>query len=199
MIFHQQMIHQPLPAMIHLSDPVVIGRGVRQGGLLSTILYNIYAEFMITEALENNSDGIKIGGKLVAAVRYADDQAMISNTNAGLQRIMNDAGKDYGMKINIKKTKLIRISKQPGKVVIDGYQIEQVSSFCYLGSIITEDGRSEKEIKCRIGMAISKFYDNLKIFTGQLSTTTKKQMITSLVCCRSLDNKESRHTKIGGI
>ena len=50
---------------------------------------------MITEALENNSDGIKIGGELVAAVRYADDQAMMSHTNAGLQRIMdalNDAG-----------------------------------------------------------------------------------------------------------
>ena len=47
-----------------LSDLAVIGRGVRQGGLLSTILYNIYAEFMITEALENNSDGIKIGGEL---------------------------------------------------------------------------------------------------------------------------------------
>ena len=86
---------------------------------------------MITEALENNSDGIKIGGELVAAIRYADDQAM-SHTNAGLQRIMdalNDAGKDYGMKINRKKTKLMRILKQPGKVVklfIAGYQIEQV-------------------------------------------------------------------------
>ena len=166
-----------------ISDPAVIGRGVRQGGLLSTILYNIYAEFMITEALENNSNGIKIGGELVAAVRYADDQAMMSYTNAGLQRIMdalNDAGKDYGMKINRKKTKLMRISKQPGKVVklfIDGYQIEQVSSFCYLGSMTTEDGRSEKEIKCRIGMAKSKFYDNLKIFTGQLSTTTMIKLL----------------------
>ena len=70
---------------------------------------------MITEALENNSDGIKIGGELVAAVRYANDKAMMSHTNAGLQRIMdalNDAGKDYGMKINRKKTKLMRISKQ---------------------------------------------------------------------------------------
>ena len=71
--------------------------------------------------------------------------------------------------------------------------------------MITEDGRSEKEIKCRNGMAKSKFYDNLKIFTGQLRTTTKKQMIKSLVWsvalygCRSLDIEESRHTKIGGI
>ena len=111
-----------------LSDPAVIGIGVRQGGLLSTILYNIYAEFMITEALDNNSDGIKIGGELVAAVRYADDQAMMSYTNAGLQRIMdalNDSGKDYGMNINIEKTKLMRISKQPGKV----------TTFCLLMAI----------------------------------------------------------------
>ena len=132
---------------------------------------------MTTEALENNSDGIKIGGELVAAVRYADDQAMMSHTNAGLQRIMdalNDAGKDYVMTINIKTTKLMRISKQPGEAVklfIDGYQIEQVSAFCYFGLMSTEDARSEEEIKCRIGMAKSKFYDNLKIFTGQLSTT----------------------------
>ena len=60
-------------------------------------------------------------------------------------------------------------------------KLKQVSSFCYLGSMITEYGRSEEEIKCRIGMVKSKFYDNLKIFTGQLSTTTKKQMIKSLL------------------
>ena len=105
-----------------------------------------YAEFMITEALENNSDGIKIGGELVAAVRYADDQAMMLHTNAGFQRItnaLNDAGKNYGMKINIKKTKLMRISKQPGKVVklpIDGYQIEQVYIIILLFGI-NDNGR----------------------------------------------------------
>ena len=102
-----------------LSDPAVIGRGVRQGGLLSTILYNIYTEFMITEALENNSDGIKIGGELVAAVRYADGQAMMSHTNAGLQRIMDalhKAGKDYGMKIN-RKNENIETTRESSQAV----------------------------------------------------------------------------------
>ena len=76
--------------------------------------------------------------------------------------------------------------------------------------MITEDGRSEKEIKCRIGMAKSKFYDNVKIFTGQLSTTTKKQMIKSLVWSIALYAAEAwtmrkvdtqrylRHLKCGG-
>ena len=104
-------LYQTATVMIdgELSDPAVTGRGVRQGGLLSTLLYNIYAEFMIAEALENNNDEIKIGAELVAAVRYADDKAMMSHTNARLQRIMDalkDAGKDYGMKINRKKDQI---------------------------------------------------------------------------------------------
>ena len=91
----------------------------------------------------------------------------------------------------------MRISKQPGKVVkllIDGYQIEQVSSFCYLGSMITEDQRKKSNVELE--------WQNQNSMTGQLSTTTKKQMTCMerhIVCCRSLDNEESRHTEIGGI
>ena len=81
---------------------------------------------------------------------------MMSHTNAGLQRIMdalNDAGKDYGMKINIKKTKLMRISKQPGKVVklfIDGYQIEQeYRHFVIWDQLLrkTEDQRKKSNVE----------------------------------------------------
>ena len=72
-----------------LSEPAEIGRGSRQGGLLSTIIFNIYAQFMINDALEDNDDGVIISGECTPAVRFADDKAMISNTNAGLQRIMN--------------------------------------------------------------------------------------------------------------
>ena len=63
-----------------LSDPAVIGRCQTRRTVINNTLH-IYAEFMIAKALENNSDGIKIGGELVAAVRYADDQAMMSHTN----------------------------------------------------------------------------------------------------------------------
>ena len=65
------------------------------------------------------------------------------------------------MKINIKKTKAIVVSKKPNSpkinIAIDGEQIEQVASYMYLGSLITEDGRSEKEIKRRIMIARSTF------------------------------------------
>ena len=65
------------------------------------------------------------------------------------------------MDINIKMTKEMVDSKKPNSprvnIVIDGQQIEQLTSYMYLGSLITEDGRSEKEIKRRIMMARSTF------------------------------------------
>ena len=89
-----------------LTDPADIGRGTRQGGILSTIVYNVYSQSMINEAMENNNDGVQINGERYPSIRFADDKGMVSNTNAGLQRIMDDldeAGKRYGMKINVKK------------------------------------------------------------------------------------------------
>ena len=97
-----------------LTERDTIGRGVRQGGLLSTILYNIYAEAMMEEALESCNDVISVGGLDISADRDAGDQAMISNTNAGLQRLLdllNETGKRYGMKVNIKKTKFFKSIK----------------------------------------------------------------------------------------
>ena len=65
------------------------------------------------------------------------------------------------MKINIKNTKAMVVSKKPNSpkinIAIDGEHIEQVTSYMYLGSLITEDGRSEKEINRRIMIARTTF------------------------------------------
>ena len=65
------------------------------------------------------------------------------------------------MKINIKKTKAMVVSKKPNSpkinIAIDRQQVEQVTSYMYRGSLITEDGRSEKEIKRRIMIARTTF------------------------------------------
>ena len=55
------------------SDSGIIGRGVRQGCPLSPLLFSIYAELMMKEALENVEEGIRVGGELIKAVKYADD------------------------------------------------------------------------------------------------------------------------------
>ena len=80
---------------------------------------------------------MKVNELLVKAVRFADDQATVSSSNAGLQRIidaLNKTSNDYGMKINIKKTKVMRVCKTGGKkmkTTINGRRVEQVRQFVY--------------------------------------------------------------------
>ena len=87
------------------SDLGIIGRGVRQGCSLSPLLFSIYAEMMMMkEAIENVEEGIRVGGEIIKDVKYADDQGMVANTEAGLQSLMdslNTTAKHYDMKINI--------------------------------------------------------------------------------------------------
>ena len=80
---------------------------------------------------------MKVNGLLVKAVQFADDQAMVSSSNAGLQRIidaLNNTSNDYGIKINIKKTKVMRVCKTGGKkikIMINGHRVEQVHATVY--------------------------------------------------------------------
>ena len=69
----------------------------------------------------------------------------------------NEAGKPYGMEMNIKKTKAIAVSKtspSPGiSITLEGSPSQQTRSITYLGSLITEYGRCGKEVKRRIEIA----------------------------------------------
>src|SRR5207245_5844750 len=101
-------------------------------------------------------------GKLVSDVRFADYQGMVAGTEMGLQRLMNklnDTAKNFDMKINVQKTKTMVVCWDGGGVVnitVDGQRIEQVKSFKYLGSVITEGG-SHSDVKARIAMAKDAF------------------------------------------
>ena len=121
------------------------------------------------------------------AVRFADDQAMVANSNAGLQRIMenlNKTSEEYGMKINLKKTKVMRISRKEGSKItinIDGVKLEQVKQFNYLGSTITEDCKSNSEIRRRIILGKEAFNKNNELLRGKLELSLKKRLIKTII------------------
>ena len=99
-------------AVIHVrlaggeSKPWKIGRGVRQGCPISPLLFSIYAEVMMIDALENMDKGIIVGGQVVSDVQFTDDQGMEAGTKNGLQKLMNklnETGKKFNMKMNVQK------------------------------------------------------------------------------------------------
>ena len=109
--------------------------------------------------MHSQFSGLLVDNNLQPVWHYADDKAVVSNSQKSLQYLMdnlNRVTKDYGMRINVKKTKVMCISRKgitKMKIYIDGKLIDQVTQFRYLGSLITEDGYCEKEIRSKIGMA----------------------------------------------
>src|SRR2546426_2038699 len=101
-------------------EPGIIGKGVRQGCPLSPLLFSIYAEMMMMEVLEGMEEGVRVGGVLISDIRFEDDQRMFASSEMGVQRLMdrlNAIAKKCSMRINIKKTKTMVVSKKDGRTV----------------------------------------------------------------------------------
>jgi len=116
---------------------VQIRRGVRQGCCLSPILFNLYSECLTKEALDGLGD-FNIGRQIIQSVKYADDLVLMAKEETVLQGMINKLikiGRCYDMEINVEKTKVMRISRQPTPVtsMIDQKQLENVECFKYLG------------------------------------------------------------------
>jgi hypothetical protein len=95
-------------------------------------------------------------------VKYADDLLLTAKEETVLQGMIDkliEIGRCYGMEMNVDKTKVMRISREsfPVTFMIGQKQLENVESFKYLGSILTNDGRFMREIKFRIAMAKAAF------------------------------------------
>ena len=95
------------------------------------------------EAFEDSEEGVSIGGVKMKDIRFADDQVVIAETEEGLQKLVDSLHTTigrYNMKMNIKKTKVMRISRKGEgnmDIYINGNKIDQVKSFKYLGTEIT--------------------------------------------------------------
>ena len=91
-----------------------MGKGVRQGYILSSCLFNLYAEYIIRNAgLQEAQAGIKIAGRNINKLRYADDTTVMSESEEELKSLLmkvKEESEKAELKLNIQKTKIMAFS-----------------------------------------------------------------------------------------
>jgi Reverse transcriptase (RNA-dependent DNA polymerase). len=171
-----------------LTTETPINRGVRQGCVLSPLLFNDYSESIFQKSLEHANEGIKINGKPLSNIRYADDTAVLADSAEDLQLLLNRLMReenDLGMKINTTKTKVMVISRNPNlqaNITIYGKPIEQVARFKYLGCWLTDNLDPDLEIRTRIEMARATFLKMKTLLADRsLRITTRLRFVKCYV------------------
>ncbi|BHF73604.1 hypothetical protein SprV_0401668600 [Sparganum proliferum] len=143
----------------NLSQPFGIRSGVRQGCILSPILFNYAIDWILGRALREN-DGVEFApGHRLTDLDYADDIALLASSFGDLQSMVsrvNEVAQSVGLSINAGKTKVLSScipDQEKAPLRIDGCQLEEVDSFKYLGARLLPNGQSKDDIVSRIGAA----------------------------------------------
>ena len=133
----------------HGTDWFQIGKGVCQGCILSPCLFNLHAEYIMRNAgLEETQTGIKIAGRNINNLSYADDTTLMAESEEELKSLLMKVkveSEKVGLKLNIQKTKVMA-SGPITSWQIDGETVETVADFLFLSSKITADGDCSSEI-----------------------------------------------------
>uniref|UniRef100_A0A4W2H801 Reverse transcriptase domain-containing protein n=1 Tax=Bos indicus x Bos taurus TaxID=30522 RepID=A0A4W2H801_BOBOX len=188
------------------TDWFQIGKGVCQGCILSPCLFNLYAEYIMRNAgLEEAQAGIKIAGRNINNLRYADDTILMAETEKELKSLLMKVkveSEKVGLKLNIQKTEIM-VSGPITSWEIDGLTVETVSDFILGGSKITADGDCSREIKrcLLLGRKVMTNLDSI-LKSRDITLTTKVRLVKAMVLpvvmygCESWTVKKAERRRI---
>uniref|UniRef100_A0A8C0A8K0 RNA-directed DNA polymerase n=1 Tax=Bos mutus grunniens TaxID=30521 RepID=A0A8C0A8K0_BOSMU len=188
------------------TDWFQIGKGVHQGCILSPCLFNFYAEYIMRNAgLEEAQAEIKIAGKNINNLRYADDTSLMAESEEELKSLLmkvKEETEKVGLKLNIQKTKIMA-SGPITSWELDGETVDTVSDFILGGYKITADGDCSHEIKRHLLLG-RKVMTNLdSIFKSRdITLSTKVHLVKVMVFpvvmygCESWTINKSVHRRI---
>ena len=154
--FYQDMTCQVIHGT-ELTERFAVETGVRQGCLLSPLIFLLVIYWVMKNTVKTPR-GIQwtLWSKL-EDLDFADDISLISNTQQQMQektRILAEQASQVGLKINIAKSKVMRINEtQDAAIMLGTEELEEVESFTYLGSIVNKTGGTEEDIKARTNKA----------------------------------------------
>uniref|UniRef100_A0A4W2EEK2 RNA-directed DNA polymerase n=1 Tax=Bos indicus x Bos taurus TaxID=30522 RepID=A0A4W2EEK2_BOBOX len=185
------------------TDWFQIGKGVCQGCILSPCLFNLYAEYIMRNTgVEEAQAGIKIAGRNINNLRYADDTTLMAKSEEELKSLLmkvKEESEKVSLKLNIQKTKIMA-SGPITSWQIDG---ETVADFIFGGSKITADGDCSHEIKRRLllGRKVMTNLDSI-LKSRDITLPTKVRLVKAMVFpvimygCESWTVKKAEHRRI---
>ena len=188
------------------TDWFQIGKGVRQGHVLSPCLFNLYAGYIMRNAgLEGAQAGIKIAGRNINNLRYADDTTLMAESEEELKSLLmkvKEENAKIGLNLNIQKTKIMA-SGAITSWQIGWETVEIVADFIFGGSRIIGDGDCSHEIK-RCLLLGKKVMTNLdsKLKSRDLTLPTKIHLVKSMdflvvmYGCERWTIKKAEHQRI---
>uniref|UniRef100_A0AC11EM38 Uncharacterized protein n=1 Tax=Ovis aries TaxID=9940 RepID=A0AC11EM38_SHEEP len=188
------------------TDWFQIGKGIRQGCILSPCLFNLYAEYIMRNAgLDELQAGIKIAGRNINNPRHEDDTTFMVESEKELKSLLMKVKEESlkaGLKFNTQKMKIVAYS--PITLwQIDGETMETVADFISLGSKITAHSDCSHEIKrCLLlgRKSVTNLDSILKSRDITLSTNVclVKAMVFPVVMygCESWTIKKAEHQRI---
>ena len=167
------------------TDWFQIGKGVPQGCILSPCLFTLYAEYIMRNAgLEEAQAGVKIAGRNINNLRYADDTTLIAESKEELKSLLmkvKEESEKVGLKLNIQKIKIVA-SGPITSWQIDGETVETVADFIFLGSKITADSDCSHEIKrcLLLGIKVMTNLDSI-LKSRDITLSTKVCLVKAVV------------------
>lgn len=170
----------------NVSNPINVEIGVRQGCPLSPLLFNVVIDSVMRNATIEPRGITWSLNKRLEDLDYADDICLLSQNFADIEaklKVVESEAAKCGLKININKTKVMRINtKSDRKLYIRNTELEEVTSFSYLGSTITTTGGSSDDVSSRITKARQSFGQLNNVWrSNQISKRTKLSLYNSCV------------------
>ena len=147
---------------IGTSRLVDIKKGVKQGDMLSAVLFCVALASVLFQTETSCHSGFSVGGVIISNLGYADDIALTNSCPMKLQEFINEFSKnaqEIGLQINFSKTVSMSTEKaqSPLHISINGHEIKQVTEFVYLGHKLSALNDQTIAVKHRVGLAWATF------------------------------------------